>query len=978
MDNEVRPHQRKRPSFHLDIPSSEDEDDKRSRQSSIAMPQTPLVSSEDAILRFCSQSLQSYSYSESAKSTIASRIQALKRSLDYLRDHPSQLDHIRQSLVFYSAQNRGALNKALTTLRNSASSASLSILNNLSPYNQQLIKDTHTGPLEQFTAMLLVLEQSYSGGGDGGESSPIVRRSSRIFTPPATSSPITSTAVPERNATSSFLLQGVPTTATGSTTTISSGSPASSARGSGDTASDPSHKRTVTTVPPMNNELQVLEALSTPYIDVTFASLIQRTSSVTSFPFMLHSASTTNLTPLHPSPSSLALGDSDRDRSIHPSHRQATRQCIFTTSSEAPFKIMSLNDIGCLVFGMSQSDMKSRTILDVMPSYAHDTLVKQMEPMDPGVLICGALLPILKSNGQVNLASFWAKLNSSRSFIVWVIEEVISDIARVKCHKGTVIGSVSAASPCQVYQNLENADLNELFYPSLEQQSIGNVYRTMSVDGKRFPCSLRLENDDYVLESLPYMAGTVIITHDMNIVSYNENFVRSLFGYMDPLQGKPIDTIVPNFSKYCYRIRDDIFGGNDEAFRCMGLVIPEHMFRKISVQSDTSSEDDAEELLAEYTRFLDSTGIVAMAANGQTIYIDVQLRVVSFQHLALWISFFRDDETHAESQLPSQLKLLMQKRRVRLHQSSPSLSSTISIDSNSDESASDSTAPTAPEDNMPYTPELGAQRRTKKFKDFDIVQKMGEGAYGKVALARYKREPRYQVVIKSVIKERILVDTWTRDRKLGTIPNEIKVMATLNSAEPRHENIIRLLDFFEDDDFYHIEMERHGNPGTDLFDLIELKPSMPESECKSIFRQIVSAVSHLHHHGIVHRDIKDENVVVDEKTGVVKLIDFGSSAFLKQGPFDVFVGTIDYAAPEVLGGRPYSGKPQDIWALGILLYTLVYKENPFYNVDEIMEGELRIPFVMSDDCIDLIRLVLRRDLNKRPCIQDIESHQWLQ
>ncbi|VVT56324.1 uncharacterized protein SAPINGB_P004968 [Magnusiomyces paraingens] len=274
-----------------------------------------------------------------------------------------------------------------------------------------------------------------------------------------------------------------------------------------------------------------------------------------------------------------------------------------------------------------------------------------------------------------------------------------------------------------------------------------------------------------------------------------------------------------------------------------------------------------------------------------------------------------------------------------------------------------------------HIPELGARRREKTLADFKILKRMGEGAYGKVILAEYACEPPLRVILKSVIKERILVDTWTRDRKLGTIPSEIKVMAVLTKWP--HDNIVQLLDFFEDEEYFHIEMEPHGNPGTDLFDLIENQPDMPESQCRNLFKQVVSAVRHLHSHDIVHRDIKDENVIVDG-SGLVKLIDFGSSAFVRQGPFDVFVGTLDYAAPEVLAGKPYEGKPQDVWALGILLYTIIYKENPFYNVDEIMDHDLRVPFVMSEPCIDLIRMILTRPVRKRPSVEDIWNHPWIQ
>lgn len=99
-------------------------------------------------------------------------------------------------------------------------------------------------------------------------------------------------------------------------------------------------------------------------------------------------------------------------------------------------------------------------------------------------------------------------------------------------------------------------------------------------------------------------------------------------------------------------------------------------------------------------------------------------------------------------------------------------------------------------------------------------------------------------------------------------------------------------DFFEDDINYYIEMIPHGLPGMDLFDYIEMRTTMEEAECRNIFRQVVAAVHHLHTRAfVVHRDIKDENVILDGE-GQIKLIDFGSAAYIKNGPFDVFVGTI--------------------------------------------------------------------------------------
>lgn len=152
----------------------------------------------------------------------------------------------------------------------------------------------------------------------------------------------------------------------------------------------------------------------------------------------------------------------------------------------------------------------------------------------------------------------------------------------------------------------------------------------------------------------------------------------------------------------------------------------------------------------------------------------------------------------------------------------------------------------------------------------------------------------------------------------------------------------------EDEDTYFVVMKLYGKSSMDLFDYIELNEHISEIEVRNIFKQVALAVKHIQDLRIVHRDIKDENILLDEN-GCVQLIDFGSAAYFRKGrTFDTFGGTLDYCAPEILKGMPYEGPAQDVWSLGTLLYTLIYRENPFYNVDEIMEHDLRIPFVLSE------------------------------
>ena len=285
-------------------------------------------------------------------------------------------------------------------------------------------------------------------------------------------------------------------------------------------------------------------------------------------------------------------------------------------------------------------------------------------------------------------------------------------------------------------------------------------------------------------------------------------------------------------------------------------------------------------------------------------------------------------------------------------------------------------------ENSIYFPKvIGAEKRSKKFTDFKVLKNLGQGAYGKVVFAQYKKDPLYKDCVKAIFKERILVDTWVRDRTLGTIPSEIQILYALNKFP--HPNIMRIVDFFEDDNCYYLETLQHGSQGSgamDLYDIIEMKKDMIEIEAKYIYFQVVAALTHMHHRGIVHRDIKDENIIVD-KDYFAKLIDFGSAAWVKDGPFGVFVGTIDYAAPEVLNGQPYEGKAQDVWAMGVLLFTLVFKENPFCSVDEILDAEVKFPQYaetsVSPACVELIRKILVTDVNKRPTMKEIMDDPWL-
>lgn len=113
---------------------------------------------------------------------------------------------------------------------------------------------------------------------------------------------------------------------------------------------------------------------------------------------------------------------------------------------------------------------------------------------------------------------------------------------------------------------------------------------------------------------------------------------------------------------------------------------------------------------------------------------------------------------------------------------------------------------------------------------------------------------------------------------------EVYLLSTL-----KHPNIVSVLDVFENEKFFQLVMEKHGS-GMDLFEFIDRRPLMDEQLGSYIFRQIVNAINYLLELKILHRDIKDENIIIDQYFHV-KLIDFGSATFMEDGKlFSTFYG----------------------------------------------------------------------------------------
>lgn len=288
------------------------------------------------------------------------------------------------------------------------------------------------------------------------------------------------------------------------------------------------------------------------------------------------------------------------------------------------------------------------------------------------------------------------------------------------------------------------------------------------------------------------------------------------------------------------------------------------------------------------------------------------------------------------------------------------------------------------------SPEL----KNRRIHDFEIIKELGNGSYGYVRLARLVDESKRKnklVVIKSIIKSRILVNSWTRDPNLGVMPVEVHVLNRIrrlrksqkNSPPPGCAFISSLVDFFEDEVSYYVITEHRR--GLDLFEFLrqpENSDGVSAELQKALTRQLCLALETLHSLDIVHRDIKTENVLVVESSKYslghyAVLIDFGSAAYVKdRAGFSMFCGTADYAAPEILSGERYEGKPQDMWSLGILFYNLLFLQPPFSSVDQVLTGELYPPFALEPKTSSLLFGLLQRVVERRLTVGQALEHQY--
>jgi calcium-dependent protein kinase len=258
---------------------------------------------------------------------------------------------------------------------------------------------------------------------------------------------------------------------------------------------------------------------------------------------------------------------------------------------------------------------------------------------------------------------------------------------------------------------------------------------------------------------------------------------------------------------------------------------------------------------------------------------------------------------------------------------------------------------------------------------YNIGKKLGEGSYGEVYLSIDKKTNK-KVAIKVLPKHKSHIDEFNSE-----IINEIDILKNLE-----HQNIVKIYEFYEGKKNFYIVTE-YCNEGN-LKKTIDKKEFITEIEAAAIMFQLFSAIAYCNQNKIMHRDLKAENIMLNDKTlyglPYVKIIDFGTAKIYENEFENIVIGTLYYMAPEVLN-KKYTNKC-DMWSLGVILYYLFTKRLPFkaknkpqlsyyiqnckYNINL---GPLKHA---SDELKDLIKRLFVVNIDDRLSVNDALNHIW--
>ncbi|OAD54532.1 Testis-specific serine/threonine-protein kinase 4 [Eufriesea mexicana] len=258
---------------------------------------------------------------------------------------------------------------------------------------------------------------------------------------------------------------------------------------------------------------------------------------------------------------------------------------------------------------------------------------------------------------------------------------------------------------------------------------------------------------------------------------------------------------------------------------------------------------------------------------------------------------------------------------------------------------------------------------------YTLGKTIGAGSYATVKIAKSDRHD-CQVAVKIVSKFQAPGDYLKK-----FLPREIEVVKGL-----KHPNLIRFLQAIETTHRVYIIME-YAQCGS-LLDMIRRDTFIDELRSRRWFRQLLEAIDYCHGRGVVHRDVKCENLLMDQNFNI-KLSDFGFARGQmkpKNGVAalsETFCGSYAYASPEILKGVPYLPQLSDVWSMGVVLYAMVYGRLPFddANYSQLLKQvQNKVAFPKEPNVSQACRSLISRILvpqRLRLDIDHIRNDVWL-
>ncbi|XP_067006331.2 serine/threonine-protein kinase Sgk1 [Anabrus simplex] len=252
-----------------------------------------------------------------------------------------------------------------------------------------------------------------------------------------------------------------------------------------------------------------------------------------------------------------------------------------------------------------------------------------------------------------------------------------------------------------------------------------------------------------------------------------------------------------------------------------------------------------------------------------------------------------------------------------------------------------------------------SERAHAKPSDFEFLHVIGKGSFGKVLLARHRAEQKYYAV--KVLSKRLIMK---RNEAKHIMAERNVLLKNLN-----HPFLVGLHYSFQTPDKLYFVLDYVN--GGELFFHLQRERIFPEARARFYSAEMASALGYLHAHGIVYRDLKPENLLLDSQ-GHVVLTDFGLSkeGLLPMETTNTFCGTPEYLAPEVLRKEGYD-RSVDWWCLGAVLYEMMYGLPPFYsrNTADMYDRILNKPLVLrpsvSESARDILAKLLHKDRHRR-------------